>query len=304
MPCYTPLSAWRTTENTANGKKAIVFKKSANSTTPLTLPCGQCIGCRTDRAQSWAIRCTQEGQLHQQNSFITLTYNSENLPTDGSLIGFHFTDFMKRLRSHYYPQTIRYFMCAEYGENFDRPHFHACLFGLDFLDKEPIKESEGLILYNSPQLDSIWGKGYTSIGALTFETAAYTARYITKKITGKGAPDHYTTTCEHTGALIHLTPEFARMSLRPAVGKQWLQHYLTDLYPSDFAIHKGKQIKIPRYYDKIMELNGYDIETIKRKRKLKARKHLKDNTPERLAVREKCHTLKSTQLTRNYENEA
>ncbi len=301
MPCYKPLRAWRTTENTANGKKAIVFKKSENSTHQIKLPCGQCIGCKTEKAQLWAIRCVQESQLYQQNSFITLTYAPEHLPTDGSLIKWHFQDFMKKLRSRLYPQTIRYFMCAEYGENFNRPHFHACLFNCDFSDKEPIKEKEGLILYNSPILDDIWGHGFTSIGDLTFETAAYTARYIMKKITGKNAPDHYTYSNEITGDLIHIEPEYARMSLRPGIGKEWLDKFSTDLYPSDFCIHKNRKIKIPRYYDKIMELDGYDIESLKEKRKLKARKYRKDNTPERLAVREKCHQLKFKATTRSYE---
>ena len=303
MPCYKPLDAWRTTETTSNGKKAIAFKRSANTTTPLTLPCGQCIGCRLDRSLVWAIRCVHEAQSHTQNSFITLTYAPEHHPTDGSLIKWHFQDFMKRLRKHSYPQTIRYFMCAEYGENFSRPHYHACLFGIDFPDKDPIRESEGIILYNSATLDKIWGMGYTSIGDVTFETAAYTARYITKKITGKNAHDHYQTTCQHTGNLITLEPEYTNMSLRPGIGKQWYDKYKTDLYPSDFAIHKNRKIKIPRYYDKIMELEGGDLETIKRKRKQQARKLLKENTPERLAAREKVKLLKFKTLSRTFEND-
>lgn len=301
MPCFKPLSAWRTTELTAKGKNKIVFAKSDDSTYPIQLPCGQCIGCRMERSQLWAIRCVQEGQLHDQNCFITLTYAPEHLPTDGSLIKYHFQDFMKRLRKHFSPQIIRYFMCAEYGENFNRPHYHACLFNVDFPDKDPIKSNEGMTLYASPQLDSIWQKGFCSIGNLTFETAAYTARYIMKKINGDRAAEHYTTTHPLTGDLIHLEPEYSNMSLRPAIGKLWLAKYQTDLYPSDFIIYKNRKIKIPRYYDKIMELNGYDIEDIKRKRKLKARKHLGNNTPERLAVREKILTLKTSQHTRSFE---
>lgn len=303
MPCYKPLDAWRTTETTSNGKKAIAFKKSPITTTPLTLPCGQCIGCKLDRSLVWAIRCVHEAQLHTQNSFITLTYAPEHLPSDGSLTKSHFQKFVKRLRKSRSHQTIRYFMCAEYGENFSRPHYHACLFGTDFPDKSPIRECEGIILYNSKTLDELWGYGMTSIGDVTFETAAYTARYITKKITGKNADDHYTTTCEYTGNIINLQPEYTNMSLRPGIGKDWYNKYKTDLYPSDFAIYKNKRIKIPRYYDNIMELEGGDLESIKLKRKQEARKHLKENTPERLAVRENVKLLKYKQLTRSYEND-
>ncbi len=195
-------------------------------------------------------------------------------------------------------------MCAEYGENFKRPHYHACLFGIDFPDKDPIRESEGIILYNSPTLDRLWGKGYTSIGDVTFETAAYTARYITKKITGKNSHEHYQTTCEHTGNLISLEPEYTNMSLRPGIGKRWYDSYKNDLYPQDFAIHGNRKIKIPRYYDKIMELEGGDIEEIKRQRKIQAARNAADNTPERLEVRERVKELKFKQLLRSYENEA
>jgi len=303
MPCFKPLTAWRSTENTSKGKKKIYFQKSPQTTTRLTLPCGQCIGCRLDRSLVWATRCVHEAALHDQNSFITLTYAPEHLPTDGSLIKWHFQDFMKRLRKSRYPQTIRYFMCAEYGEKFSRPHYHACLFGVDFPDKDPIKESEGIILYNSPALDEIWGLGYTSIGDVTFETAAYTARYITKKITGDQAHNHYQTTCAHTGNLITLEPEYTSMSLKPGIGADWLEKYKTDVYPSDYIIHRGKKIKVPRYYDKIMELEGTDIEAIKKLRKKKAAKFKDDNTPERLAVREQVKTIKFNQLSRSYENQ-
>ena len=193
-------------------------------------------------------------------------------------------------------------MCAEYGENFSRPHFHACLFGLDFKDKSPIKETEGLILYNSPLLDKIWGKGYTSVGDVTFESAAYVARYITKKITGEQAHDHYQTTCPHTGNLITLEPEFTTMSLKPGIGKDWYKKYKSDCYPSDNAIINHRRVALPRYYDKLYELEGEDIEEIKRKRKKNAAKTAKDRTPERLETREKSQHLKFKRLIRSYEN--
>lgn len=210
---------------------------------------------------------------------------------------------MKRLRKSVYPKTLRFFMCAEYGEKFSRPHYHACIFNHDFPDKDPIKETEGLILYNSPALDKIWGKGYCSVGDLTFETAAYTARYILKKINGDRAADHYETTDKYTGEIINLQPEFSQASLKPGLGKDFLIKYTTDLYPSDFAIYKNKKIKLPRYYDKVMEFNNYDLEEIKVERLRKAKLHYKDNTPSRLRVREEIHLLKQQQIHRNYEND-
>jgi len=66
----------------------------------MTVPCGRCINCRLNRAQQWAIRITHEAQLHDTNSFVTLTYSDENLPLHNSLNPRHFTLFMKRLRKN------------------------------------------------------------------------------------------------------------------------------------------------------------------------------------------------------------
>lgn len=302
MPCYRPLTAWRTTENTPNGKKAIAFVKSASCIHPMQLPCGQCIGCKLDRSLQWAIRSVNEAQLHHQNSFITLTYDQDSLPWDGSLTKSHFVNFIKKLRNTYPSQTIRYYMCGEYGEKLSRPHYHACLFGLDWSDKEPFKNVEGIITYTSETLEALWGHGFCTIGELNFETAAYTARYIAKKVNGKNKEKHYTTTCPHTGNLIILEPEYNNMSRKPGLSKDWYEKYLTDIYPSDFLIHCGKKIKVPRYFDNLYEID-HDLEKIKYERKLKARKHIKDNTPERLVTREKLKNLNYKQLTRSYEND-
>lgn len=302
MPCFKPIKAWRTLENTSNNKKAIAFTKSAAYSHPIHLPCGQCIGCRLARSLSWAIRCVHEAQLHQQNTFITLTYSPEHLPWDGSLVKSHFQDFMKRLRFHS-PQKIRYYMCGEYGESFTRPHYHACLFGRDFPDKEIFNECEGILTYQSEELEKLWGKGFCTLSDFNFETAAYCARYITKKITGDQAENHYQTTCVHTGNPIQLQSEYSTMSRNPGIASDWYHKYTSDIYPSDYLIHQNRKVTVPRFYDTLYGVD-HDLEAIKYRRKQNARKQLANNTPERLHVREQIKQLNYKQLKRTYENEA
>ena len=103
------------------------------------------------------------------------------------------------------------------------------------------------------------------------------------------------------GSLINLHPEYNQMSLRPGVGASWYEKYKTDVFPSDFLIHHNQTIKVPRYYEKLYENAGSSIEPLKLKRKVRARKQQENNTPERLAVREKIKILNYKQLTRNYE---
>lgn len=200
---------------------------------------------------------------------------------------------MKRLRKQYGP-GIRFYACGEYGEEFGRPHYHACLFNHTFPDQVPWKESNGETLYRSPQLEILWPYGYSSVGAVTFKSAAYVARYIMKKINGPLAESHYQ----------GRKPEFTSMSRRPGVGARWLEKYATDVYPDDFIIINGKRVRPPRYYDQNFEIIEPEaLEMIKRKRKENLRKHADNNTPERLLVREIIQLTKLQQLKRNHEKE-
>lgn len=237
--------------------------------------------------------------MHENNCFITLTYDDDNLPWDGSLNKKHFQDFMKRLRSRY-PQKIRYFHCGEYGEKLRRPHYHAILFNHDFADKTLWTERDGIPTYVSDSLDSLWPFGFTTLGRVTRESAAYCARYVTKKITGKEAEDHYWRMLA-TDLEVQLQPEYATMSLKPGIGSTWFTNFKTDCYPSDFITHEGKKHRLPRYYDKLYQDLGGDIDALKRRRREKARKHDNDQTPARLLAREKCALAKLNRLNRIIE---
>lgn len=136
---------------------------------------------------------------------------------------------------------LRFYMAGEYGERFQRPHFHACIFGYDFKDKIVYSERGGKTLYTSKTLTKLWGKGFATIGDLNYQTAAYTARYIMKKVTGQQANEHYTRLDEETGELIKRKPEFNKMSLKPGIGLNWLKKYETDVYPHGLIVSRGKE---------------------------------------------------------------
>lgn len=265
----------------------------------IPLACGRCIGCRLERSRQWATRCVHEAALYPQNSFLTLTFR-DACPLDGtktdptvSLHKHHFQRFMKRLRrefslgvlSHprkngYLPKfkspNIRYLHCGEYGENLGRPHHHACLFNFDLPDKQYWKTKEGNRYYVSEILNRIWGHGYCIIGDVTFESAAYVARYIEKKITGEMAEGYY------DGKL----PEYSTMSRRPGLGKNWLLKYTDDVFPKDSVIIRGKRTNVPKYYNFLYNLtNPTEYATIRDMRKLSAQRN-PDNNTARLAAGE------------------
>lgn len=296
MACFYPISGY-VSEKT----NQFHFKETSDSR-PSKIPCGTCIGCRIEKSRQWAIRCTHEAQMHEYNCFITLTYNKENLPADGSLNIRHFQLFMKRLRRKY-GSNIRFYHSGEYGDKFQRPHYHACIFGFDFPDKEPWSVTGSNTLYISKALQKLWPFGFSTIGNFDFNTAAYVARYTMKKKYGQAADTHYQKVNEHTGETTQRIREYSTMSRKPGIGSSWLKKYQSDVYPKDRVIHKGRELRPPKYYDRIYEKDqpsSFDI--VKLERNLKQQSQALDNTPERLQVKLAVlkHNLK--QLKRSYES--
>lgn len=260
----------------------------------MSLPCGSCMGCRLDRSRQWAIRCMHEASLYENNSFLTLTYSDEFLPSDGSLVKKDHQDFIKLLRYYYPEETIRYYHCGEYGEKNKRPHYHTCIFGFRFPDAKLWKRTKSGNLYTSKICEDIWGKGFCPFGDVTFQSAAYVARYCTKKINGKDAAAHYN----------GLLPEYSTMSLDPGIGYGWYQKWKGDCFPSDHLIVNGAKCKPPRYYDKLLEKeNPVLFQEIKQLRRELANEHMEENTYRRLIDKEKCQEARFKKLIRSIEKD-
>lgn len=252
----------------------------------MEVACGQCLGCRLNRSLSWAMRITHESTLHESafgNCFVTLTYDDEHLPHPPTLHKTHFQKFVKRLRKHF-PQKIRYFHCGEYGDETRRPHYHACLFNVSFPDQALWKNDDGIYTFTSPTLEKLWPYGFSTIGELNFETAAYVSRYCLKKVTGNQADAHYEYICPYTGEITQLEPEYVTMSLKPGIGKDFFDKYSSDFFDDTNPVPgKGLIHKLPRYYQTIMESEFPEqLEEIKQLRETFRKKHLDDYTPERL----------------------
>lgn len=255
MPCYHPLKAWRGPRG-PSGRLSVVFDESKSLGIPVTLPCGQCIGCRLERSRQWATRIMHENSLHEESCFLTLTYDDEHLPKDLSLNVKHHQDFMKRLRART-GRKLRFFQCGEYGERYGRPHYHSCLFGFSFPDRQLYSVRGGNAIYTSEFLRDVWSFGHAVIGDVTFDSAAYVARYVLKKVTGEPAEQHYRSFDPATGEVLQegrRQPEYVTMSRKPGIGADWIKQFRSDVYPSDEVIVNGVSCKPPRYYDNCYEL--------------------------------------------------
>lgn len=220
-----------------------------------------------------------EAQLHDRNCFLTLTYG-EDAPL--SLRYRDFQLFVKRWRQKCRTK-VRYYVGGEYGELHGRPHFHAVCFGVDFDDKVYLRKSPtGEALYRSPVLEALWPHGFSSIGSVTFESAAYVARYCMKKKTGDGESRYYNIIDPDTGEIYVREKEFGHMS--KGIGQDWLRLYWKDVR-NGMVVSRGHEAPAPRYYMKKMRELAC-MEDVEVARAKWAADHHADLTDERLAVRE------------------
>lgn len=159
-------------------------------------PCGKCLPCLMNQRRIWVSRLMLESQAHARLSFITLTYNRDHVPPDGSVSKRHVQLFLKRLRKLIAPLKVRYFFVGEYGEQNLRPHYHAVLFGVD--DVSTVREAW--------KLDDV-EIGFVHLGMVTPQSINYVVGYVTKRITNRSDK-----------RLEGKEPEFSLMSRRPGIG--------------------------------------------------------------------------------------
>lgn len=299
MGCLYPIKGYHSAEKGPSGKPLITFNplRAVKSDTWLQIPCNNCMGCRLERARQWAVRMRHESKLYDENCFITLTYDNENVPEDFSLKLHHWQDFMKRLRWHTPGKRIRFFACGEYGDENLRPHYHAIIFNHDFHDKKLHSyNKQNQPIFTSENLLSIWKLGHVTTQDVTFKSCSYVARYVTKKQTGNLADDHYSRVSPVDGKLYNVKPEFAVMSRRPGIGSRYVEQFKSDFYPSGYLIVDGRKHAPPQYY--LNQLTEEEKETLKR-----ARKHRsifdKENSMERKHARSAVLISKTDQLKRH-----
>lgn len=300
MPCYHPITGFRARSGDAGRRRGVVYSaRTGFRDLPVRgIPCGQCIGCRVEKQRQWSVRLMHEASLHEQNSFVTLTYNDQHLPPYGSLRKRDFQLFLKRLRKQIEPRKIRYFHVGEYGED-GRPHYHALLFGIDFSEDRFVHTMRGEhFTFRSPLLEKCWTYGFSEIGSVTEGSARYVAKYCLKKVTGKKADDVYTRFDDESGELVPIEHEYATMSRRPGIGYGWFEKYQDETYRDDSVVVGGKEMLPPRYYDdKFKEVDPERFAELQEARQGKRRRE--DETDARLAVREKVRMSRLSTFTKD-----
>lgn len=256
MPCYNPRAAWRDKDVNSNGKRELIFNRRASYLeSDYQIGCGKCTGCIADKARDWSIRLAHEAQYHDQSAFLTLTYDQENVPTTINVRDTQL--FWKKLRKEL-DQQVQYFITGEYGETTRRPHYHALVFGTDFLGGALNLNDR---LFTNPHLDKIWGNGFVSIGPVTTASCMYVAGYVQKK-----ANDPDTFSRMSKGSIrqhqLNHPPNPFRTPL-PPIGYRWAEDNVDQMARDGFIVLQGEKFPIPRSY-----LDWFPVELDPRPRQL------------------------------------
>lgn len=277
MPCYNPIVAFKDYDSglTDNGK--FMYRLNGRydpdylSLAPrgdvIKIPCGKCLGCRLDYSRRWADRMYLEFlSTGEKAIFVTLTYDDDHIPgvfdsETGELLNYSLCKrdgqlFFKSLRKAFYPRTLRYYLCGEYGGRTRRPHMHCIIFGLDLREDFPLRDYRGhndlgQCYFSSPILSKIWKNGFHCISDVSYKTMAYVSRYVMKKVYHLEEPDD-------------AEPEFCTMSRRPGIGAYYFEQHPDICSKDHIYFNDGStnyKISVPKYFLKKMQLidpEGYD----------------------------------------------
>lgn len=295
MACYHPIEAWDYSAYPLDPLRPRVIKfappsdlaerdKMIRQGRQLQLPCRHCVGCRLSKSREWANRVVMEQLYHDESWFLTLTYDDAHLPRAqaksalGNTIAVHATlvkkdlqDFFKRLRKNT-GQKIRYFAAGEYGSQTMRPHYHLLIFGLHLDDLSLIsKNFAGTPYFVSDSITKCWPKGIHILGQVTWQSAAYVARYTMKKATHGISASYFVSA--------GIQPEFQVMSNRPGLAYQYYVDH-PDIFEYDYfsvsTPQGGRKVYPPEYFKKLFK-SQYPDAALKRSLNLVQEKQVKEH---------------------------
>lgn len=242
------------------------FEKDGN-----TFNCGHCVNCRINRTSEWSLRLLYELSCHYEDgaSFLTLTYNDENLPADKGLEKEELQKFFKRLRKnlqskyHEFAPKILYYAIGEYGTKeliykspgavkcHGRPHYHAIVFGLNNWNDEHRE-----IVRKSWTLCEPWffdkERGRKSgMQEVTTDDIQYVCGYVQKKLYGEMSVSVYGES----------TPPFSISS--QGLGLKFAMQNKARLLNNGYTMFKGHKVSVPRYFCEKFGIKKGDLITDK-----------------------------------------
>lgn len=228
--------------------------------------CGKCMACRVNDTSQWTVRCLFELNDWESASFVTLTYNNENLPSDFSLKREHLDTFIDDVTYDLKVQgrKFKYMACGEYGDDttnsppgiqHGRPHYHLIMFGLN-PDPSDMNNDRHIIVDNWKRCEPWmfnWKRKDNAIDFVNREDIRYVCGYVQKKLNGKLGKDIY-------GDRL---PPFRSVS--QGLGLKYAEKFRDRLASLGYVMLNGKKIAIPRYFRRKLDIQQSELVKYPRK---------------------------------------
>lgn len=235
----------------------------------MLVPCGKCVECLKSRQNAWVYRLQRETSYNRHSFFVTLTYDAEHVPLrlkDGqeyeniqdmykyqfmrysdyiknksildcsmSLFPLDLTNYLKRLRSKLPEEyRIKYFACGEYGDQFNRPHYHLLIFSNDDVG-----------LYIECAISEAWPFGMVDIQPVADGCIYYVTKYMLKGSNEKEPDDFCLRNFNRSSQGLGITG-FVKDY------KYYNSNTKSDEFMKTVSLNNGEQIVVPRYYRKTL----------------------------------------------------
>lgn len=220
----------------------------------MSVPCGKCDACLSNKRKEWYVRCWYELKEAQNAWFVTLTYDDEHLVWSDGIPTLSKVDvqlFIKRLRKSL-GTKLKYYAVGEYGEHFERPHYHILFFNLlnDLAATQKLLEEAWKV--KSPTGEKV-PIGLIHVGVVEPASINYCLKYIIQ---------------DYKDDLNREKP-FSLMSKRPPIGSYYFEsEKLVKWHKNDinrsFCMIEGVKYPMPRIYrEKIYDGGERQFQTTK-----------------------------------------
>lgn len=236
MECGDPVLCY-------NGDKKRIFRNWSMSSDIIRrhadqiFDCGKCLHCRKAKSQELAMRCVLHSSLYRENCFLTLTYDEKKEGYHNELQYKDIQLFKKSLRrqmDYHQNKKIQIFNVHEYGKN-RKKHWHLVVFNYTPEDRALFTSKNGIPLYSSESLASLWGHGFITIGDVSEASALYQAQYTQKDFKNGNAG----------------SKQRKAKSNHSAIGKEWFLQNYEQVLKLGYVPFNGQKRKVPRYFEKL-----------------------------------------------------
>lgn len=248
----------------------------------ISVPCRRCMACRINKRNYVSMLARFEVYSYYKkdmgSSFITLTYDDDYLPPNGSLSRHEAQNFLKRLREHLsrsnfptrsfylfgrerHVPDFKYFICGEYGDKDSRPHYHAIIFGVDSSILKPF-------------LRKTWKKGFFQCSDVSNARVRYCMKYMDKQYNTNTAYWNKDDTIDL------FEQPFSLMS--HGIGLDFLYSIKKDIYENGGIPSNGSIVPLSPYYSKLLGVDSFNYLSVLRTHKRKAKDNGYDDVTEYL----------------------